>query len=136
MRKMDMVMCTDSKCLFDLLIGITLRTEKRLIINLKGLREAYEVREVNEMLWITSEKNPADGFKKKGNFDALTALMENGKVDADPRAWIKRNLRTNKEEKEMNVVSKQKTSPKVKVGLVSKRNDNDKEEKKAVSFIE
>lgn len=36
MRKVEMVLCTDSKCLFDLLIGIKSPTKKMLLIDLKG----------------------------------------------------------------------------------------------------
>lgn len=38
--KTEMTMCTDTKSLFDLLIGITSSTEKRLIIDPKRLSEA------------------------------------------------------------------------------------------------
>lgn len=43
-------MCTDSKSLFDLHIGIISPTEKRQLINIKDLSEAYEVREVDEVV--------------------------------------------------------------------------------------
>lgn len=53
-RKVDMVMCIDSKSLFDLLVGITYPTEKRLLNVLKGLTEAYDIREIDVVVWILS----------------------------------------------------------------------------------
>lgn len=51
-RKLEMFMCTDSKSLFYLLAGITSPTDKCLLIDLKGLLEAYEVKKVDEISWI------------------------------------------------------------------------------------
>lgn len=101
-RKISMVMCTDSKSLFHLLVGITPPTEKRLLRDLKGLREAYEVREIDETIWIPSENNPADGLTKNKNCDALVNLIEEGKVNVTPNSWVKRAEDGNKEKETKN----------------------------------
>lgn len=55
-RKLEMIMCMYSKSLFDLLIGITTTTKKQFLVDLKNLREIYDVREVDDILWIHFEK--------------------------------------------------------------------------------
>lgn len=64
-------MCTDSKILFDVLIYITSRNEKRLLIDLKGLRETEDSQDVEKLVWIGSEKTTAHGLTEKGKCGAL-----------------------------------------------------------------
>lgn len=81
----------DSRSLLDLLVSIASRIENRLRIALKGLSEAYELREEDETIWIPSGKNLADGLTKKGTCDALDEPMKVGHVDVDSKAEVKRN---------------------------------------------
>lgn len=64
--KVVILLFTASKRLFGLLICIMSPTDKRSLIDIQGLRETYEVREVVEILWIPSKKNPVDCLTKKG----------------------------------------------------------------------
>lgn len=81
---------TDSKCLFDSLISLNTTSEKRLMIDLSGLRQCYERREITEVLWIPGEQNPADVMTKDVNCLALNTLMEHNRLDINPKAWIER----------------------------------------------
>jgi hypothetical protein len=38
--------------------------EKRLMIDIKALRQSYERRELHEVRWIHGDDNPADAFTK------------------------------------------------------------------------
>lgn len=60
-----MTFYTDSKSLYDALTGIQITTEKRLIINLTILRQAYQLCEIAKIVWIPSTDNAADAMKRK-----------------------------------------------------------------------
>ena len=86
---------TDSKCLFDSLTRLNSTTEKRLLIDLSLLREAYELREITEVLWIPGKQNPADGMTKQGPCHALLQLIKNNQIEVSPNAWIDRQQNVN-----------------------------------------
>lgn len=89
-RPVPLVVCTDSKSLYDMLVGLKSTTEKRLLIDLAGLREAYEMREIDEIIWIPSECNPADALTKKDPCVAMDKLQEHNEIDLNPNAWVER----------------------------------------------
>lgn len=53
---------TDSKSLYDAIVGIGATTENRLLEALSVLRQLYEVREISEVVWILSAQNLADAL--------------------------------------------------------------------------
>jgi len=46
------VVCTDSRSLYDCMVKLGTTTEKRLMIDVMAVREAYERRELSEFRWI------------------------------------------------------------------------------------
>lgn len=54
------------------------------------MREAYEVREIDEVLWVPSGENPADAFTKEEPSPALIQLMTSNKMKFNPLAWVER----------------------------------------------
>lgn len=92
-RKVAMAMYTDPKSLFYFLVGVTSPTEKSLFLDLTGLREAYEVREIDEVLWIPSQNNPADGLTKGKKCEALRKLMLEGTADIAANSWTQWGIR-------------------------------------------
>ena len=86
-----LVMATDSKSLYDCLTKLGTTKEKRLMIDLMCLRQAYERREITEVIWIKGEMNQADAMTKdKKVCDALTRLIETNKVNLKPESWVDR----------------------------------------------
>jgi hypothetical protein len=86
-----LIMATDSKSLYDCLTKLGTTKEKRLMIDLMCLRQAYERREITEVIWIKGEMNPADAMTKdKKVCDALTRLIETNKVNVKPESWVDR----------------------------------------------
>ena len=73
-----------------MLIGLNKTTEKRLLIDLQGLREAYELREIDEILWVPSKENPADALTNDTDSSALRMILEENRVDLNPNAWVER----------------------------------------------
>lgn len=64
-RNIPLVIYENSRCLYDRLVSISTTTEERLLIDIHMLRKSYERREIYELLWISTDQNTADGFKKE-----------------------------------------------------------------------
>ena len=86
-----LTIATDSHSLYEKLTKLGTTKEKRLMIDIACLRQAYERREIAEIIWIKGESNPADAMTKdKKVNDALTRLIETNKLHIDPESWIDR----------------------------------------------
>lgn len=57
-------MYTDCLSIFDFLAKVNRMTERRLMIDIKSVREAYLGREIENIMFISSGCNPADALKK------------------------------------------------------------------------
>ena len=75
-----MVICTDSKSLYDCLVRLGTTQEKRLMVDIMCLRQAYERREITEVKWIDGDTNPADSMTKAKPSGALKLLLNINKV--------------------------------------------------------
>ena len=84
-----MVIYTDSRSLYDSLVSLNSTTEKRLLIDLHLLRQAYERREIAEVRWIPTEQNPADALTKERPTPAMSQLL-GGTLKLTPNAWVER----------------------------------------------
>jgi hypothetical protein len=54
--------------------------EKRLMINIIGLRQSYERQEINKIRWINGEDNPADVITKDKPCLALKQLIDLNRI--------------------------------------------------------
>ena len=73
----SLVVYTDSYSLYECLVKLGTTTEKRLMIDIIGLRESYEQREI-KIRWINGQDNPADVMTKASLNRALeTFVIEN-----------------------------------------------------------
>ena len=90
-RNVALVLYTDSRSLYDALTTLNPTTEKRLLIDLAVVRQAYERREISEVCWIPTEQNPADGLTKEKPNRALETLMKENRLRLTPNAWIDRD---------------------------------------------
>jgi hypothetical protein len=84
------VICTDSKSLYDCLVRLGTTNEKRLMIDIMSLRESYEHREISEIRWINGKDNPADAFTKKAPNKALESLVSTNKLTITIEALVDR----------------------------------------------
>ena len=64
MEQLPLVLYTDLKSLYDCLVKLGTTQEKRLMVDLMCLRQAYERREIAEVKWISSGDNLADAMTK------------------------------------------------------------------------
>jgi hypothetical protein len=87
---LPLVLCTDSKSLYECLVRLGTTQEKRLMIDVMCLRQAYERREIGEVKWIKSESNPADSMTKSKPSNALKRLIEENTVQLEVVEWVER----------------------------------------------
>jgi hypothetical protein len=78
--KVPLVVCIDSKSLYECLVKLGTIREKRLIINVICLRQAYERREITEVKWIKGESNPANSITKSKPINALKHLLDTNTI--------------------------------------------------------
>ena len=86
-------MFTDSKSLFDVITKSSQTQERRLMIDLQAVRNAYTTHEISNVGFLRSEENPADGMTKPGKCAALDHLLRTGKADFAVSQWILRTKR-------------------------------------------
>ncbi|RAL60530.1 hypothetical protein DID88_009726 [Monilinia fructigena] len=90
-QETPLIICTDSKSLYDLLTKLGTTSEKRLMIDIMALRQSYERREIVEIIWIDGPTNPADAMMTKGKpCQALTDLIDTNKISINPMKWVER----------------------------------------------
>ena len=76
-----LIVCTDSKSLYDCLVKLGTTQEKRLMIDVISMREAYKRREIAQVKWIAGKSNPADSMTKTKLTNALKTLIDTNKID-------------------------------------------------------
>jgi hypothetical protein len=87
---LPLTVCTDSKSLYDCIIKLGTTHEKRLMVDLMCLRQAYERKEIKEIMWIDGNSNPADAMTKSKACSALRDLIDTNKVNIKVTEWVER----------------------------------------------
>ena len=77
---LPIVIYTDLKLLYDCLIRLGTTQEKRLIVDIIYLRQAYERREITKVKWIDGDTNLANSITKAKPLGALKLLLNINKV--------------------------------------------------------
>lgn len=68
---------TDSKILFSVIIRNASSTEKRLIIDVKAAREAYNDGIIDDIIWIRRKYNPGGAMAKAAILSESIAAVKN-----------------------------------------------------------
>ncbi|KHJ32617.1 hypothetical protein EV44_g3609 [Erysiphe necator] len=89
-HNISIVICIDSLSLYECLVKLGNTHEKRLMIDISAIRQAYERREIAEIIWITGESNPADAMTKNRANEALNQIIDTNKLNLRAAAWVER----------------------------------------------
>lgn len=88
--RIPVIVCTDSRSLYECLVKLGTTHEKRLMIDIMSLRESYENREIAEVRWINGKDNPADACTKKTPNTALERLVSTNQLSIKIEAFVDR----------------------------------------------
>ena len=93
---LPLVLCTDSKSLYEYLVKLGTTQEKHLMINILCLRQAYERHLIIKIVWINGITNPANAMTKLKPCQGLRDLINTNKIKIKLIGWVERS---NNEEK-------------------------------------
>jgi hypothetical protein len=79
-KVIPLILYTDLYSLYDCITKLGTTAEKRLMINIIGLRQSYERREINKIRWIDGENNPANAITKDKPCLALKQLINSNRI--------------------------------------------------------
>ncbi len=86
-----LVLCTNSKSLYNCLVKLSTTQEKRLIVNVLCLRQSYERREIAEVKQIASNSNLANALiKGKGVSGVLKQLLNTNRIKLEAVEQVER----------------------------------------------
>jgi hypothetical protein len=87
-RRVDMYLFTDCYSLFSTITKYQSLREKRLLIDLAVLRQAYRHHEVDDVGFIRSSQNLADSLTKDVKTSALLDVLHTGKLSHPVEEYI------------------------------------------------
>ena len=91
-RKVELRVFTDSRTLFDSIISFCSMTEKRLLIDIACLRQAFRSGELANLGWIRSCENVADALTKDKTKSALHNVLRSHKLNVKAAQWISEGM--------------------------------------------
>jgi hypothetical protein len=89
---LPLVLCTNSKSLYKCLVKLGTTQEKRLIIDIMCLRQAYKRKEIAKVKWIKGNSNPANAMTKSNtkSSNALKRLIDTNTLQLEVKEWVER----------------------------------------------
>ncbi len=91
-RKVDLVLYSDCHSLYGLTVSLAQTTERRLQIDLALVRDAYERRDITDVMWIQGNANPADDLTNTDKrCSILQQVVGTNKVIPIPQGWVQRD---------------------------------------------
>jgi hypothetical protein len=87
----SLILCTNSKSLYDCLVRLEITQEKRLMINVMSLHQFYERREMIEIRWIHDHNNSIDFMIKIKSFLTLKMMINQNRINLDTIERVERH---------------------------------------------
>jgi hypothetical protein len=91
-RFVSLILCIDSKSLYDCLIKFDTTQKKRLMINVMSLRQSYERRKITKIKWIHEVNNSIDSMIKSKLSSTLKTLIDINTINMNINEWIERSI--------------------------------------------
>jgi hypothetical protein len=91
-RNVEILTYTDSLSLFDVITQSSTTAEKRLVIDLVVVREAYDRMEIAQLAFLRTNWNPADALTKVSRNTYLETIMSTGTIDHPVAQWVIRRF--------------------------------------------
>jgi hypothetical protein len=88
---LPLVLCTNSKSLYECLVKLGITQEKRLIIDIICLRQAYKRKEIAKVKWIKGKSNLANAITKSKSSNALKRLIDTNILQLNVKEWVERD---------------------------------------------
>jgi hypothetical protein len=88
------VVCTDFLFFYECLVKLGTIKEKRLMIDIIAIRQAYERQEVRNIRWINNRNNPADAITKGTPNHVFKELINTNRLVLRLQGWVKRDNKT------------------------------------------
>jgi hypothetical protein len=86
-----LIVCTDSKSLYQCMVKLSTTQEKRLMVDVMAMRQSYERRIITKIRLIKGDSNPADAMTKAKANTSLTRLIDTNKIDTEAEQWVERD---------------------------------------------
>eukprot|EP00171_Calliarthron_tuberculosum_P002814 IDg2814t1 len=91
-RKVALHLLTDSRSAYHIATTLIQTKEKRLMLDVHLLREAYERREITKITWIAGQSNIADCLTKIKHNGSLLTLQKTNQCYITIEGWVDRDL--------------------------------------------
>lgn len=86
------IMNVNPRSLYGLCISFCHNSERRLLADLAMAREAYERRDITDIVWISGTTNPADDLTKvEQRSGTLFKIMQPNRFHPEAQSWIQRD---------------------------------------------
>jgi hypothetical protein len=105
-KPLEIHILTDSRTTYHTVTTLGITPERRLMVDLHLLREAYENRKITRISWITGQSNPADGLTKVKHNGRLEGLLRSNKILIESAGWTDRpdtRAQTNADEEDVSL---------------------------------
>jgi hypothetical protein len=89
-RSVDILMYTDSMSLFNVKTKSSTTAEKRLMIDLVVVQEAYDRMEIAQLAFLRTNWNPADALTKVSPNTCLATILTTVTIDHPVPQWVVR----------------------------------------------
>lgn len=73
---------------FKVIVKAITTTERRVMIDIRAMRESYKHQEIDNVGWLRSSANLADGLTKFGPYEALNRHLDRGSFLPVFEQWV------------------------------------------------
>jgi hypothetical protein len=90
LKDLPLILCKDSKSLYECLVKLGTTHEKHLMVDIICLRQSYKRRLIIEVIWIDRGSNPADAMTKDHPCQVLRDLIDLNAINLRVARWVER----------------------------------------------